>query len=121
MNWRNLMDTARQIVGHTEPQPRGRPRQELLKAAVNRAYYAMFHALCQNNADALVGRSTDATTRLAWTRTYRSLDHRLAMNRLTRARRRNSEPGTELRRNIRRTAGTETRGGLRSSQQVRKK
>ena len=86
MNWRNLMDTARQIVGHTEPQPRGRPRQELLKAAVNRAYYAMFHALCQNNADALVGRSTDATTRLAWTRTYRSLDHRLAMNRLTRAR-----------------------------------
>ena len=46
----------------------------------------MFHALCQNNADALVGRSTDATTRLAWTRTYRSLDHRQAKNRLTRAR-----------------------------------
>ena len=86
MNWRNLLDTARQIAGHTEPQPRGRPRQEPLKTAVNRAYHAMFHALCQNNADALVGRSTDETTRLAWTRTYRSLDHRQAKNRLTRAR-----------------------------------
>ena len=74
------------MAGQTEPQASGRPRQEPLKTAVNRAYYAMFHALCQNNADALVSRSNDRTTSLAWTRTYRSLNHRQAKNRLTRGR-----------------------------------
>ena len=121
MNWRNLLDTARQIAGHTEPQPRGRPRQEHLKTAVNRAYHAMFHALCQNNADALVGRSTDETTRLAWTRTYRSPGPPPSEEQADAGPGRNSEPITELRRNIRCTAETETRGGLRPSQLVRKK
>ena len=87
MNWRNLMDTARQLAGQTQPRQPGRPRQEPLKRAVSSAYYAMFHALCHSNADAIVGRRSDPIGRLAWTRTYRALDHRQAKNRLTQARR----------------------------------
>ena len=85
MNWRNLMDTARQLAGQTQPQQPGRPRQEPLKRAVSSAYYAMFHALCQSNADTIIGRRSDPVSRLAWTRTYRALDHRQAKNRLTQA------------------------------------
>lgn len=87
MNWRNLMDTARELAGQTQPPPRGRPRQESLKRAVSSAYYAMFHALCRSNADTLVGARNDGTGRLAWIRTYRALDHRQAKNRLAQVRR----------------------------------
>lgn len=85
MNWRNLMDTARQLAGQTQPQQPGRPRQEPLKRAVSSGYYAMFHALCQSNADTIIGSRNDSLSRLAWTRTYRALDHRQAKNRLTQA------------------------------------
>lgn len=84
MNWRNLMDTARDLAGQTQAPSPGRPRQEPLKRAVSSAYYAMFHALCRSNADALVGARNDRTGRLAWIRTYRALDHRQARTRLTR-------------------------------------
>ena len=86
MNWRNLMDIARQLAGQTQPPPLGRPRQEQLKRAISTAYYAMFHALCRSNADVLVGAGNDGAGRLAWTRTYRTLAHRQASNRLTQAR-----------------------------------
>ena len=84
MKWRNLMDSAREQAGQTRPQPPGRPRQEPLKRAVSSAYYAMFHALCRSNADAIVGRRDSAVSSLAWNRTYRALDHRQAKNRLER-------------------------------------
>ena len=87
MNWRNMMDTARQLAGQTQPQQPGRPRQEPLKRAVSSAYYAMFHSLCQSNADTIIGRRNDLVSHLAWTRTYRALDHRQAKNRLTQAQR----------------------------------
>ena len=56
-----------------------------MKRAVSSAYYAMFHALCQSNADTIIGRRNDPVSRLAWTRTYRALDHRQAKNRLAQA------------------------------------
>ncbi len=87
MNWRNLMDAAREMAGQVQPQPSGRPRQEPLKRAVSSAYYAMFHALCQSNADSIIGRRRSTFIRLAWTRTYRALDHRQARNRLAHAQR----------------------------------
>ena len=87
MNWRNLMDIARQLAGQTQPPPLGRPRQEQLKRAISTAYYAMFHALCRSNADALVGAGSDRADRLAWARTYRALNHRQAKNQLEQARR----------------------------------
>ena len=87
MNWHNMMATARELAGQTQPPPRGRPRQERLKRAVSTAYYAMFHALCWSNANTLVGARRDRAGRLAWLRTYRALNHRQAKNRLEQAQR----------------------------------
>ncbi len=84
MNWRHLIDAARILAGDSGTQQRqGRPRQAMLKRAISTAYYAMFHALCNNNANVVAGLSTDAQTRDSWTRTYRSLDHGPARERMT--------------------------------------
>jgi hypothetical protein len=56
----------------------------MLKRAVSTAYYAMFHALCNSNANLIAGQSTDAQTREAWRRTYRGLDHGPARERMVR-------------------------------------
>ena len=61
----------------------GRPRQAMLRRAVSTAYYAMFHALCQSNADTLVGPSPSGPDIELWLDTDRTLDHRAAKNRLT--------------------------------------
>ena len=60
----------------------GRPRQAMLRRAVSTAYYAMFHALCQSNADTLVGSSPAGPDVELWLDTYRTLEHRVAKNRL---------------------------------------
>ena len=60
----------------------GRPRQAMLRRAVSTAYYAMFHALCQSNADALVGPLPSGPDAELWLDTYRTLEHRAAKNRL---------------------------------------
>ena len=81
MNWNHLIDTARLLAGATGAPVRGRPRQMMLRKAVSAAYYAVFHALCTSNANALVG-TLSVTNRLAWLRTYRALDHAPAKNRM---------------------------------------
>ena len=86
MNWRNLMDTAKELAGQRELVRPGRPRQENLRKAVSASYYAMFHALCRSNADTMTGRQSSTVSRRAWTRSYRALDHRQAKNRLLQAR-----------------------------------
>ena len=84
MNWRHLIDAARILAGDSaNRQSRGRPRQAMLKRAVSTAYYAMFHALCSSNANVVAGLSMDPPTREAWTRTYRSLDHGSARQRMS--------------------------------------
>ena len=50
------------------------------------AYYAMFHALAQNNADRLVGDSQTDRDTDAWHRTYRALEHRTAYRQLNESR-----------------------------------
>ena len=83
LNWRHLIQTARLLAGDSPTQQmQGRPRQAMLKRAISTAYYAMFHALCNSNADLVAGQPVDPPSREAWTRTYRSLDHRPARNRL---------------------------------------
>ena len=48
----------------------------MLKRAVSTAYYALFHALCYSNANVLTGRAAGRPPYpLAWTRTYRAMDH----------------------------------------------
>ena len=54
--------------------------------AVSTAYYAAFHALNANNADAIVGTPTTQSMSEDWIRTYRSTRHRHAATRLDRNR-----------------------------------
>ena len=82
MNWEHLIDAARILAGATGAAPPGRPRQVMLKRALSTAYYAMFHALCQSNADTLIGTSRRENDTQSWLQTYRALDHRQARDRL---------------------------------------
>ena len=91
LDWQHLIDAARILAGvsggATTP---GRPRQAMLKRAVSTAYYAMFHALCESNADALVGASPTGDDFDLWVQTFRALDHGQAKNRLIAYRRQSS-------------------------------
>ena len=70
----NLTDTADALLRtHTS-----RPRQSDLKRAVSTAYYAMFHALCRNSADCLVGTAGADRSEPAWRQMYRSIEHGFA-------------------------------------------
>ena len=84
MNWQHSIEAARMLAGSHEtiPAPVGRPRQSMLRRAVSTAYYAMFHALCESNADTLVGQSPPGPHTNLWVETYRALQHRTAKNRL---------------------------------------
>ena len=83
LDWQHLFDAARVLAGvssgSTTP---GRPRQAMLKRAVSTAYYGMFHALCESNADAFVGASPTGHDLGLWVQAYRALDHRPAKDRL---------------------------------------
>ncbi len=84
LDWRHLFDTARVLAGVSGVAAApGRPRQAMLKRAVSTAYYAMFHALCESNADALVGASPTGQDIQLWVQMYRALDHRPAKDRVS--------------------------------------
>ena len=55
----------------------------MLRRAASTAYYAMFHALCQSDADTLMGPVPTGLNTSLWMDTYRTLNHRTAKNRLT--------------------------------------
>ena len=57
---------------------RGRPKQDQLRAAVNRTYYAMFHTLAITAANAAAGTSARRRREPAWRQTARALNHRTA-------------------------------------------
>lgn len=83
LDWRHLIDAAGILAGVSgDAITPGRPRQAMLKRAVSTAYYAMFHVLCESNADALVGVSPTGEDFELWVQTYRALDHGQAKNRL---------------------------------------
>ena len=73
MNPLHLIDAARLLLAHA-----GRPRQANLKRAISTAYYAMFHALCRNCADSLVGKTSANRSESAWRQMYRSVEHGFA-------------------------------------------
>ena len=58
-----------------------KPRQSDLRRAVSTAYYALFHALCRNCADAFIGTVGARRSAAAWRQAYRSLDHHRARTR----------------------------------------
>ena len=84
LDWRNLIQSGRDLLN---PLPAGNfPTDEHIRRAVSNAYYAMFHALAQSNASALVGSPSDGATAAAWSRAYRGLDHTTARRELQRHR-----------------------------------
>ena len=72
MQPRDLIATARLLA---KEDRQGRPRQALLKRAISTAYYSMFHALCRNCADTVVGTSGANRSEQAWQQAYRSVEH----------------------------------------------
>lgn len=85
MNWEQLIALARMLASAPEyGQRRGRPQQIQLRKAISAAYYAMFHALAQSNADTLIGVSPRFRNLPAWTLTYRALDHGYARGQMNR-------------------------------------
>jgi uncharacterized protein (UPF0332 family) len=71
----DLIKTARKLVGTGVTR---RPRQSDLKRAVSTAYYAMFHALCRNCADCLIGGTNSDRSAPAWRQAYRAVEHGFA-------------------------------------------
>jgi len=90
VDWRNLIQAGRDLLN---PLPNGDPpTNEHVRRAISNAYYALFHALSQANASALIGTPTDAASASAWSRVYRALDHGTARRELQRHRQELSPP-----------------------------
>ena len=87
MSWEALIDVA-SILANLQDAPGsdGTEESARLRKAVSAAYYAMFHALAQNNADRLVGELEADRETGAWHRTYRALEHRTAYRQLSESR-----------------------------------
>ena len=76
MNWEQLIAISRLLADPPEHgEARGRPQQARLRRAISTAYYAMFHALAESNANSLIGSSSDLRNSAEWTRTYRAINH----------------------------------------------
>ena len=73
----DLISSARKLLGESQV---GSPRQSDLKRAQSTAYYAMFHALCRNCANALVGKVKAHRSERAWIQAYRAMGHGHAKN-----------------------------------------
>ncbi|MCE2500059.1 MAG: hypothetical protein J4G13_04260 [Dehalococcoidia bacterium] len=87
MNWEALIAVSEKLaqVEHISDSDVQTGVAQLNKA-VSVAYYAMFHALAQNNADRLVGDSESDGETVAWHRIYRALEHRTAYRQLSESR-----------------------------------
>lgn len=84
MMWQSLLIVARSIG--EDLQILSTPDDLQLahfRRAVSTAYYAMFHALLQNNADMLYGRETGHAKSPGWTAIYRALTHTRARSKMT--------------------------------------
>lgn len=68
----DYIKTARKLMRSSASR---RPRQSDLKRALSTAYYAMFHTLCRNCADCLIGGASSARSDEAWRQAYRSVEH----------------------------------------------
>lgn len=71
----DLIKTAKRLATAGDAN---RPRQADLKRAVSTTYYAMFHALCANCANTLIGTQGSARSIPAWVQAYRAINHREA-------------------------------------------
>ena len=89
MSWEALIAVSRLLARVADSDGSGSDaatRAAQLNKAISVAYYAMFHALAQNNSDRLVGDSQADRDTDAWLRTYRALEHRTAYRQLNESR-----------------------------------
>ena len=70
----DLLDIARRLA-------EGNSTQTDLRRPVSSIYYAVFHAICQSNADTLVGDNPQDRDESAWRQAYRALEHGYARRR----------------------------------------
>lgn len=76
MNWEQLLELAEMLAGTPlHGETRGRPQQTHLRKANSAAYYAMFHAVANSNADTLVGATPAIRRSEEWTAAQRALNH----------------------------------------------
>ena len=75
----DLLDIARRLAEVN-------PTQTDLRRAISSVYYAAFHAICQSNADTLVGDDPQDRDQQAWRQAYRALEHGYARQRCRQAR-----------------------------------
>lgn len=73
----DYIKTARRLVGKSTSKRR---RQSDLRRAISTAYYAMFHTLCRNCADCLIGGTKSSRSEKAWRQAYRSVEHGYSKN-----------------------------------------
>lgn len=86
MNWEQLLELAEMLAGaRLHGETRGRPQQTHIRKANSAAYYAMFHALANSNADILIGSAAAIRRSEEWTATQRALNHGTAKNQMLNA------------------------------------
>ncbi len=81
LDWQDLIDSARRCL--TPPSAATRADAH---RAISTAYYAAYHALCESNAEMIVGQPTNQLAIDAWMRVYRGSSHRQATGNLERYR-----------------------------------
>ena len=86
MNWEQLLELAEMLAGAPlHGETRGRPQQTHIRKANSAAYYAMFHALANSNADILIGSAAAIRRSEELTATQRALNHGTAKNQMLNA------------------------------------
>ena len=84
MNLDQLLEMAETLAGAPQyGETRGRPQQMQLRKAVSHAYYAMFYALANSNADTLIGSAPAIRASTEWTATHRALNHGTAKTQMS--------------------------------------
>ena len=84
--WHEMLDLARRFLTSGNP-----PSEIELKSAVDRCYFAMYHALCHSNAQALAG-NLRAQRRDDWSRVYMGMNESTITERFRRYRPHGSQP-----------------------------
>ena len=78
MNWEDLIIAGRLLIQDPDCS------ESAVRRAVSTAYYAVFHALAESNADALTRAADVPVLADTWTRFYRAINHRETSNRFRR-------------------------------------
>lgn len=74
----DLVDFSERLIRRMR---RGAPKQVDLKKAISALHGAVFHAICENTANCLIGVSRRHSNIFAWELAYRAVDHGFSRSR----------------------------------------